>query len=495
MPFVVHSADCPYRGKVADVAAAARSFAAWLHRRGIGPGHVVVVQMPNRVEAAIAFWGAAMAGAIVVPVVHFYGGRELDHILRTVRPSLLVTPHRFGRQDYLETLGGVVTELGLDWAIATDDDAALPRDAVRFAEVLTFDGVDKAAPSDPADPAIVAFTSGTTRLPKGVVHTHRSIGFEARQSAGISPSGGPAPLVAAPVGHFMGMLSGLLGSLIRRVPIHLLDEWNPKRVLSLILEEGVGVTGGAPYFFTSLLEHPDFSPDHLRGMPSAGLGGAPVPAPFAQRLEHLGIKVMRCYGSTEHPTITGCGFDEHVDKRALTDGRPLAGEEVRLDERGQIFSRGPDLFAGYTDPDLTAAAFDDDGWYRTGDIGILDEHGYLAITDRMSDVIIRGGENISAQEVEELLLGIPGVAEVAVVAQPDPRLGERAVAVIRPPDGQAAPNLHTVRSHLAAAGLAKQKWPESIRCVSELPRTATGKVQKFVLRTQIRDGALTDSPA
>lgn len=230
-------------------------------------------------------------------------------------------------------------------------------------------------------------------------------------------------------------------------------------------------------------------------MPSAGLGGAPVPAPFAQRLEHLGIKVMRCYGSTEHPTITGCGFDEHVDKRALTDGRPLAGEEVRLDEHGQIFSRGPDLFAGYTDPELTAAAFDDDGWYRTGDIGVLDEHGYLAITDRMSDVIIRGGENISAQEVEELLLGIPGVAEVAVVAQPDPRLGERAVAVIRPQDGQDAPTLDTVRSHLAAAGLAKQKWPESIRCVSELPRTTTGKVQKFVLRTQIRDGALTDSPA
>ena len=163
---------------------------------------------------------------------------------------------------------------------------------------------------------------------------------------------------------------------------------------------------------------------------------------------------------------------------------------MQLDEDGQILSRGPELFLGYTDPALTAKVFDDDGWYHTGDVGVLDDDGYLAITDRIADVIIRGGENISAQEIEELLLGMDAVAEVAVVAEPDARLGERAAAIVRPHEGRSAPSLQDVRAHLAGAGLAKQKWPESIRAVVDFPRTASGKVQKFRLRQQLRDGRL-----
>ena len=136
--------------------------------------------------------------------------------------------------------------------------------------------------------------------------------------------------------------------------------------------------------------------------------------------------------------------------------------EIRLDEHGEISSRGPDCFVGYTDPALTASVFDADGWYRTGDVGVLDDDGYLTITDRVSDIIIRGGENISAQEVEELLLDLDGVAEVAVVAAPDERLGEHAAAFVRLREGASAPTLEDVRAHLAAAGLAKQKWPESL---------------------------------
>ena len=143
---------------------------------------------------------------------------------------------------------------------------------------------------------------------------------------------------------------------------------------------------------------------------------------------------------------------------------------------------------GYTNPDLTTAAFDTEGWYRTGDVGLLDEDGYLSITDRISDVIIRGGENVSAQEIEELLLGLEAVAEVAVVAEPDPRLGERAAAVVRLRLGAEAPTLTVVQQHLARIGLARQKWPESIYEVTEFPRTASGKVQKFRLRQQLRDG-------
>jgi acyl-CoA synthetase (AMP-forming)/AMP-acid ligase II len=478
LPFVVHSSDRAWRGTIGEVASAARQFAGWLHQRGIGPGDVIVMQLPNWVEAAVTFWGTAFAGAVIVPVVHFYGPKELSHILRDVAPALVVTPNRFARIDYDHSLVEVVGDI--PWVMVGEGESALP----------TAEPLDRPVSVNPDQPAVIAFTSGTTQSPKGVVHSHRTIGFEARQNAAISPAGGPPPLVGAPVGHFMGMLGALLGPLIRGVPIHLIDEWNAAEVLRLMLGEQVGLSGGAPYFFTRLLDHPDFTSAHLRYVPSARLGGSAVPTRFTRRLSGLGIKVTRCYGSTEHPTITGCAFGEDEAKRITTDGHPLAGVEIRLDQEGQILSRGPDLCLGYTDAALTDEAFDSDGWYRTGDVGVLDSDGFLTITDRMSDIIIRGGENISAREVEELLLGLSGVTEVAVVPEPDERFGERGVALIRLADGAGRPDLDQVRNHLAEAGLARQKWPESVRVVKEFPRTASGKVQKVRLRAQLRDGVL-----
>lgn len=487
VPFSVHSGVRPWRGTVGDVVGGARAFAAWLAGRGIGPGAVVVIQLPNWCEAAIAFWGATLAGAVVVPVVHFYGARELTHILRSTTPALLVTAERFGRTDYVASLRDVVAEVGVPWAVVAGPGADLPPGTVRFDDALEAAPLASPVAVDPDAPAIVAFTSGTTSDPKGVVHSHRTLGFETRQSATISPVTTRPPLTVAPVGHFIGMLSAFLGSLARRVPINLVDVWDPGRVLRLMEDEDVALTGGAPYFFTSLLEHPAFTPEHLAHLPAAGLGGAPVPPSFTRRLADLGIEVMRCYGSTEHPTISGCRFEEPTGKRMSTDGHALPGVEIRLDGDGQILSRGPDLCLGYTDPALTATHFDDDGWYRTGDVGELDDDGFLTITDRVSDIIIRGGENISAQEVEDLLLGVPGVAEVAVVAAPDERFGERAVAVIRTADGARRPTLEDLQARLRAVGLAKQKWPESVSHVTDLPRTPSGKVQKFRLRELLRD--------
>jgi acyl-CoA synthetase (AMP-forming)/AMP-acid ligase II len=226
-------------------------------------------------------------------------------------------------------------------------------------------------------------------------------------------------------------------------------------------------------------------------MPFCGLGGSPVPVAVGERVTRLGIKMFRSYGSTEHPSITASLIDEPEAKRLTTDGHALPGVELRLASDGEIFSRGPDCCVGYTNPALTDAVFDADGWYRTGDIGVLDDDGYLTITDRLSDVIIRAGENISAAEVEEVMLGLDVIAEVNVVAAPDERLGEHAAAVIRVRDGRAAPTLADVRSELEAAGLARQKWPESLYVVDDFPRTASGKVQKFRLRQQVRDGDLT----
>ena len=190
-------------------------------------------------------------------------------------------------------------------------------------------------------------------------------------------------------------------------------------------------------------------------MPFAGLGGSTVPVAVTERATKLGIKTFRSYGSTEHPSITSSLIDDAEVKRLTTDGRALPGVEIRLGEDGEIFSRGPDLCAGYTDPTLTESAFDAKGWYRTGDVGELDADGYLTITDRLSDIIIRGGENISAQEVEEQLLGLDAIAEVSVVAAPDERLGERAAAVLRLRDGAGAPTLDQVQQHLGDVGLAR----------------------------------------
>jgi acyl-CoA synthetase len=491
VPFSVWSEVRPWSGTFAQVDRSARALAGCLRARGVGPGDVVVLQLPNWAEAGVAFWATAYLGAVVVPIVHFYGAKEVDHIVRTVDPAVVVTADRFGYGDHLATYTEVLGRHPVPtWAVVGDTAAAdLPAGALPFADLLDGDPIAGPAAVDPSAPAVIGFTSGTTRDPKGVVHTHDTITCESRQLEGMFPRGGPPPITGAPVGHFIGMLNAFLIPLLREQPVNLVDVWDPGKVLHLMAAHGLGMGGGATFFLTSLLDHPDFTEEHLALMPFTGLGGSPVPEAVMERAERLGITAYRSYGSTEHPSITGCHLDDPVERRMRTDGHLLPGVELRIDD-GEIVSRGPDCCMGYTDPELTAAVFDDEGWYRTGDIGELDADGYLTITDRLSDVIIRGGENISAREVEEQLAGLDGVGEVSVVAAPDNRLGERVAAVVLPRPGQSPPTLDTIREHLGAVGLARQKWPESVHVVEALPRTASGKVQKFVLRRQLRDGAL-----
>ncbi|GMU79791.1 MAG: hypothetical protein AMXMBFR46_25800 [Acidimicrobiia bacterium] len=304
-----------------------------------------------------------------------------------------------------------------------------------------------------------------------------------------------ANLIGAPVGHAIGMQGGLLGPLLRGLPVHLIDVWDPAMVLAALMEADLTAGSGSTYFLTSLLDHPSCTEAHHHQIQQVGMGGSAIPAAVAERAESLGIKLLRAYGSTEHPSTTGSKFDDDRHQRNHTDGLPMPGVEVRLvdDEGhdagngpGEIWSRGPDLFMGYTNPALTDAAFDRDGWYASGDIAVRDEHGCITITDRKKDIIIRGGENISAAEVEELLQQMPGISEVAVVAAPDARLGEHACAFVRVIPGCSAPDLDAVRAHLDAAGLARQKFPEELRVEEELPRTPSGKIQKFVLRDRLR---------
>jgi acyl-CoA synthetase (AMP-forming)/AMP-acid ligase II len=217
---------------------------------------------------------------------------------------------------------------------------------------------------------------------------------------------------------------------------------------------------------------------------------------LAERAAAHGIRIIRAYGSTEHPSTTGSAFEDPADCRHRTDGRALPGVELRLVDDagadvpagtpGEILSRGPDLCLGYTDPALTEAAFDDEGWYHSGDIGVLDDQGFLTITDRLKDIIIRGGENISAAEVEAALQRLAGVAEVAVVAAPDQRLGERVCAIFRMQPGASPVTLGDLAAHLSGVGFARQKWPEELRLVDDFPRTASGKIRKVDLRAWLR---------
>jgi len=481
----------PWQGTIGDLDRAARALAATLRDRGVGAGDVVVFQLPNWVEAGITFAATAYLGAVIVPIVHFYGPREVEYILDVTQPKVVVTPDELRGTDHLAMYSQLLADRPDPlWLVVPAGTAELPARAVAFESMLGSSLLDTPQPVDADAVALIAFTSGTTRDPKGVLHSHRTIAFEARQLDMMNPPGGPPAIVGAPVGHFIGMLNAFLLPLVRAQSVHLVDVWDPGTVLRLMLAHGLRMAGGSTYFLLSLLDHPDFGDDHLALMPYVGLGGSTVPIAVTERADRLGIYIFRSYGSTECPSATGCLPGEPAEKRLRTDGKALPGVEVRLDDAGEISLRGPELFLGYTDPALTATVFDDEGWYRSGDVGVLDDDGYLTITDRVSDIIIRGGENISAQELEEELLGLDAIAEVSVVSAPDARLGEHAAAVIRVHDGAATPTLADLREHLGRAGLARQKWPESLYVVADFPRTASGKVQKFKLRAQVRAGEL-----
>ncbi|MFD3926943.1 AMP-binding protein [Streptomyces sp. NPDC058614] len=480
--FRVHSAFRPWSGTFRDVEHTARRLAGGLRERGVGPGDTVAFQLPNWMEAAAVFWASAFLGAAVVPIVHFYGRKEVDYILGSVKPRVFIAAERFGRLEFQPDLCADVPVVG----VVGGGGQGQPQPHIeRFDDLLSDTPLSGTLPADPTHPALIAFTSGTTRDPKGVVHSHQTLGHETRQLAAAYPPDRGTQLTAAPVGHFIGMVNAFLIPVLDGAPVHLTDVWDPGRVLELMTRHDLHIGGGAPYYVTSLLDHADFTPGHLRHMRYAGLGGAAVPAAVTTRLAGLGIRVFRAYGSTEHPSITSSRHTAPEPKRLFTDGEALAGVEFRLEKDGEILSRGPDLCLGYTDPELTAKAFDDEGWYRTGDIGVLDEDGYLTITDRKADVIIRGGENISALEVEETLLALPAVAEAAVVAAPDARLGEHVAAFLRLRPGHVLPTLDEVRAHFDRAGLARQKWPEELHEVQDFPRTPSGKVQKFRLRQDI----------
>ena len=492
----------PYRGTVAEVHAQSRRFAAGLRSLGVEPGDVVTYQLSNRVETLISLYGAALAGATLVPIVHFYGPHEVRFIAEQVGARVHITAADFGSVDYRESIRAITADVpGVEHIVLVGD---TPVDGTRpFADLVDHEPLPALPQVDPDTPAIVGFTSGTTAEPKGVIHTGNTIGAEIEQLRRYEVGASRPLLTGAPLAHAMGLTSGAVLPLVRHHPLHIIDRWEPAWVLAIMEEAGVSSGSGATYFLTSLLDAPGFDARHAELMESVGLGGSSVPGAVCDRAEALGIRTTRCYGSTEHPTVSGARNADPPEVRKYTDGGLLDGVEVRIvddDGRdvprgvvGEVLSRGPELFAGYTDTTLNAVAVDADGWYHTEDLGMLDEHGALTITDRKKDIIIRGGENVSAAEVETLLLRMPGISETAVVAAPDPRLGEHACAFVSMIPGHEPPTLPDVRAHFERAGLARQKWPEELRVVDDYPRTPSGKITKYVLRDRLRQESDADS--
>ena len=489
--FRVHSRDRPWRGTIADVDLLARRLAAGLRRRGVTAGDAVAFQLPNSVEAAAAFYGLAMLGAVIVPIGHTSGTSEVRHALRESGARALIVGNwrepGFAFDALTDAAAGPLEH------VVVVGDLPAPGNVVTFGDVVESAPIDRPAVVDPALPTVIGWTSGTTGSPKGVLLSHRAICAETRWHMSPMMSGLPDRLAStSPVSHVTGMLVSVLVPPLLGREIHLLDYWDSSRVLTLMTAESLSAGTGAPLFLASLLDNPLCRPAHHGLIRAASLGGAAVTPDLVQRADALGIVAMRGYGCTEHPSITLGDVTHDLAHRAHTDGKVCVGVEVRIvgddgtacaaGAPGEVLTRGPDLFCGYTDANLNHDAFDD-GWYRTGDIGRLDDEGFLTIVDRKKDIIIRSGMNISAAEVEAVLISMPQIADIAVVAAPDPRTGEHACAFVRPAPGCAAPTVTQIREHLARAGIAKYKWPEEIRShPTDFPRTAAGKVRKADLR-------------
>lgn len=486
-----------------ELATAAAGVAALLRERGVRPGDRVVTQLPNWWESVAVSWGVFLAGAVLVPIVPIYRTREMRFILDQVRPRAVIAPARFRSYPHAAELRTAISSLGIDATVVSvrgdtpgaeslDEALDAAGDAALEAGPAPLDAVSR-----PDDIAVVLYTSGTTSRPKGALHSHQTLLAEARDvAAWCRLDGGDRVFMASPLSHITGLSYGIVLPVDLGCAVVLQDRWDAQAAVELIEASGCSFTVSATPFLRGLAEAYDGrGPSRLRVFVC---GGADIPAELVRRAHRvLGTRVVRTYGSTELPTSSMADPFGDLDAAATGEGRPTGRNEVVVRDEGdgpELLVRGPELFLGYHDAELNTAAFTADGYFRTGDQARVDADGTVHITGRIKDIINRGGEKFSVAEVEALLLGHPSVRDVAVVSYPDPVLVERACAYVVPAPG-CAPTLEALREHLLAAGLAVQKAPERLLIVAELPRTASGKVQRFVLRDQLRraDAQVTSS--
>ncbi|HEY4333487.1 MAG TPA: AMP-binding protein [Ilumatobacteraceae bacterium] len=472
----------------AELHAAACRVAAGLAARGLSPGDVLAMQLPNVPEAVITVLAAAELGLVIVPIAHVLGATDVDFALRQSRARACVVAARWRGTDLLSHLAADVRPSTLADVIVVGDELAVG--CVPWSSIAAANPARATHTPVVHDRAALLFTSGTTGRAKGVIHTQATLAAEVRQVLRFNDGEeGDVSLVSFPIGHMAGLL-GVVRAFYRDRHTIVMDSWDADRAARLVEQHGVTSSAGTPVHLLSLCAAADRNGTSLASIRSFLLGATNISTGLVAAAGARGIRAFRCYGSTEQPTVS-CGRpSDSLADRSRTDGRMLPGVEVRIvDEAGhevepgrpgEIIARGPDLSPGYLDPRDDSADRTADGWCRTGDIGTVDARGFLTITDRKKDLIIRGGENIASKEVEDALHHHPDIAEVAVVGMRDERYGERVCAVIVARG--AGPSLESIRAHVISAGLATHKAPEIVVLVDSLPRTPSGKVQKHLLR-------------
>jgi len=484
----------------AQVRVAAYRVAAGLRSLGVRAGDRIVVQLPNWPEYALTYFALARLGAVIVPLMPIYRHKEVGYVLGLT-----------GAQAYVGTSGeafdhlAMVRDLRADLpglkTIVTVRGAAQPGE-VRYEDLVAGRGVPDAEVlgprPDPDAGHLIGFTSGTESQPKGCFHTWNSYSFTPRMQRllyDVTPD--DIALVVSPPTHTSGLAAGLLNPLVSGAAACLMPKWGPQEALRLIGRYRATMATGATPFIAMLAEAYDPAVHDVSSFRLFLCGGAPVPAALIARVRQtLGTtKVLPVYGQTESLILTTCVPADTDERAAASSGRPAPGVQVAIagpagtpllpSQTGEIWYRTPGAMLGYwRNPDATTAAIAAAGWRRSGDLGYLDATGYLQITGRIKDMIIRGGVNISSREVEEMLEQHPRVAAAAVVGVPDERLGERVGAFVVL--AGAEPSLAELTAFLQERfRLAKQKLPEVLRVLPELPMTATGKVSKQELRAQL----------
>jgi len=470
--------------------------ASSLNRLGVGPRDVVTVQLPNWWEFVVTALACSKIGAVFNPVMPILRERELLYVLNFCESKVFIVPKVYRGFDYAAMAEGMRGELHhLKHLIVVDGDG----DSSFERSILSAEPGGQSAKSPglppavgPDDMAVVMFTSGTTGEPKGVIHTSNSlVGCTKALTQRFGLHDNEVLLVASPVAHMTGYAAVVLLSIYLGATMVLQDVWEPKHGVSLMVREGVTYTAASTPFLNDICDIVAAGAPRPASLRSFLCAGATIPPVLIERAARdVGIHACSLWGMTESLASTLTEPSRAAEKSPTTDGRPLEGMEVRIvdfdgkpvptGQSGRLLVRGCQMFTGYYKrPELQT--FDAQGWFDSGDLAYMDDEGYIRISGRVKDVLIRGGENVPVVEIENLLYKHPAVAAVAVVGYPDVRLGERGCAFIVPKPGNTI-DLAAMQAYLAACKMAKQFWPERVELVADLPRTASGKIQKFKLK-------------
>jgi len=469
----------------------AQVVASALKAIGLEPGDRLVIQVPSWEEGLLAFLGALQLGLVVIPVVHIYGAAELGFILRQTGARALVVPDRWRKIDYLARVAQLGETPQLEHVIVVGTPPAHPQ-AIAWTAMLKGAGAAVPLHEGSADDVFaINFTSGTTSAPKGVMHTQRGLLAELGQSDAVRADRDAGVLIPNPAGHIGGILA-MLRPFVCGEETVFLDQWDGELALELARRHAVSRMLGGPFHLQGIIEASGGAP--IGKLCQVIVGGASVAPSLVEHAERVGLRACRSWGSTEVPIVTLSAHQEPLAARAGTDGMPLPGcalcivddegNELPAGQPGEILVVAPEMFAGYLDADLDRAAFDALGWFRTGDVGVLDSAGRVTIVDRKKDVIIRGGENISSKEVEDILSRHPAIVSAAAVGAPDATYGERVAVFVELKEGHGF-TMAELQAHFRSAGVAIQKTPEHLEVVAGLPRNTAGKVLKTELRARL----------